>query len=48
MQMHTPTLLLVNILVTAVLGIGMGIVARRARRDGMVWWAWAMAAQSLT
>lgn len=46
--MHTPTLLLVNILVTAVLGIGMGIVARRTRRDGMVWWAWGMAAQSLT
>lgn len=48
MQMHTPTLLLVNILVTAVLGIGMGIVARRSRRDGMVWWAWAMWAQMLT
>ncbi len=48
MQMHTPTLLLVNILVTAVLGIGMGIVARRSRRDGMVWWAWAMGAQTLT
>jgi diguanylate cyclase (GGDEF)-like protein len=48
MQMHTPTLLLVNILVTAVLGVGMGIVARRSRRDGMVWWAWAMGAQMLT
>jgi len=46
--MHTPTLLLVNILVTAVLGVGMGIVARRSRRDGMVWWAWAMGAQMLT
>jgi len=48
MQLHTPTLLLVNVLVTAVLGISMGVVARRARRDGMVYWAWAMGAQALT
>ena len=48
MALHTPTLLLVNVLVTAALGISMGVVARRASRDGMVWWAWAMVAQTLT
>lgn len=48
MQMHTPTLLLVNVLVSAVLGISMGVVARRSRRDGLVWWAWGMGAQTLT
>lgn len=47
MQLHTPTLLLVNLVVTAALGVSMGMVARRASRDGMVWWAWAMASQTL-
>ena len=47
MQLHTPTLLLVNLMVTLALGVSMGVVARRARRDGMVWWAWAMVAQTL-
>ncbi|HBH37316.1 MAG TPA: GGDEF domain-containing protein [Curvibacter sp.] len=47
MQLHTPTLLLVNLVVTLALGVSMGVVARRARRDGMVWWAWAMVAQTL-
>ena len=47
MQLHTPTLLLVNLVVTLALGVSLGVVARRARRDGMVWWAWAMVAQTL-
>ena len=47
MQLHTPTLLLVNLVVTVALGVSMGVVARRASRDGMVWWAWAMASQTL-
>ncbi len=47
MQLHTPTLLLVNLVVTAALGVSMGVVVRRASRDGMVWWAWAMASQTL-
>ena len=42
MLLHTPTLLLVSLLITITLGISMGLVARRERRDGMVWWAWAM------
>lgn len=48
MQLHTPTLLLVNLVVTVALCVSMGVVARRVRRDGMVWWAWAMASQTLT
>ena len=47
MQMDTPTLFLVNIVVTAALGISMGVVARRSRRDGMGYWAWGVAAQAL-
>ncbi len=42
MTLHTPTLLLVCLMITITLGISMGLVARRERRDGMVWWAWAM------
>src|SRR6218665_2393491 len=42
MLLHTPTLLLVCLLITITLGITMGLVARRERRDGMIWWAWAM------
>lgn len=42
MQLHVPTLLLVNLVITVALGISMGLVARRERRDGMVWWAWGM------
>lgn len=47
MLLHTPSLLLVNIAVTATLGLCLGAVANRARRDGMVYWAWALAAQAL-
>jgi diguanylate cyclase (GGDEF)-like protein len=43
MQLHTPTLLLVNVAVAAALSICMGVVAQRSRRDGMVYWSWAMA-----
>ena len=42
MHLHTPTLLLVSLMVTVTLGISMGLVARRERRDGMVWWSWGM------
>ncbi len=48
MTLHTPTLLLVCLLITVTLGISMGLVARRERRDGMVWWAWAMVPLALT
>lgn len=43
MLLHTPTLLLVSLMVTITLGVSMGLVARRDRRDGMVWWARGMA-----
>lgn len=48
MTLHTPTLLLVCLMITITLGISMGLVARRERRDGMVWWAWAMVPLALT
>lgn len=47
MPLHTPTLLLVNIAVAATLGSCLGAVANRQRRDGMVYWAWALAAQAV-
>jgi diguanylate cyclase (GGDEF)-like protein/hemerythrin-like metal-binding protein len=40
---HTPTLLLVIILVGAVLSLSVGAVARPSQRDGMVHWAAGMA-----
>src|SRR5262245_43564474 len=43
MTLHTPTLLLVSLMISITLGISMGLVARRERRDGMVWWSWGMA-----
>lgn len=43
MMLHTPTLLLVSLMVAITLGVSMGLVARRERRDGMVWWSWGMA-----
>lgn len=48
MTLHTPTLLLVCLMITITLGISMGLVARRERRDGMVWWASAMLPLALT
>lgn len=47
MLLHTPTLLLVSLMVAITMGISMGLVARRERRDGLVWWAWAMLPLSL-
>lgn len=47
MLLHTPTLLLVSLMVAITMGISMGLAARRERRDGLVWWAWAMLPLSL-
>lgn len=47
MLMHTPTLFIVNILVTAVLAISLGVVSSRERRDGLRFWAAALALNSL-
>lgn len=47
MLVHTPTLLLVNILVTATLSICLGAVVNRSRRDGLAFWAAALAAHVL-
>ena len=43
MLLHTPTLMLVSLLIAITMGVCMGWVARCERRDGMVWWSWAMA-----
>ncbi|PHM20101.1 MAG: GGDEF domain-containing protein [Curvibacter sp. PD_MW3] len=47
MIVHTPSLMLVNIAVTATLGLSLGVVASRARRDGLALWAWAMGTHTL-
>lgn len=47
MLLHTPTLLLVSLMIAITMGISMGLAARRERRDGLVWWAWAMLPLSL-
>lgn len=47
MLLHTPTLLLASLMVAITMGISMGLAARRERRDGLVWWAWAMLPLSL-
>jgi diguanylate cyclase (GGDEF)-like protein len=47
MLMHTPSLLLANIAVTTTLGFSLGAVAIRARHDGLLFWAWALAAHTL-
>ncbi|MFN4359766.1 MAG: diguanylate cyclase [Hylemonella sp.] len=46
-MVHTPTLLLINVLVTATLALSLGVVASRARRDGLFWWAAALAAHTV-
>lgn len=46
-MVHTPTLLLVNVLVTATLALSLGVVASRAQRDGLFWWAAALATHSV-
>ena len=46
-MIHTPTLLLLNILVTATLAVCLGAVASRGRRDGLLWWAWGLGAHTL-
>jgi predicted membrane protein len=46
-MIHTPTLLLINILVTATLALCLGAVSTRGQRDGLLWWAWGLAAHTL-
>lgn len=45
-MVHTPTLLLVNVLVMATLAICLGLVAQRGQRDGLRIWAVALATHS--
>lgn len=45
-MVHTPTLLLVNVLVMATLAACLGLVAQRERRDGLLLWAGSLAAHS--
>lgn len=47
MQIHTPTLLLINILITSTLAICLGVVAVRTRPEGMRYWSAALAAHSV-
>lgn len=47
MPMHTPTLFFVNILLTAVLAVSLGVVSSRQRRDGLRFWAAALGLHSL-
>ncbi|MCZ8252796.1 MAG: GGDEF domain-containing protein [Hylemonella sp.] len=46
-MVHTPTLLLINVLVTATLALSLGVVSSRERRDGLFWWAAALAIHTL-
>lgn len=46
-MLHTPTLLALNILVTATLAVCLGLVARRDRPDGLFYWAAALVAHTL-
>lgn len=48
MQLHTPSLLLANIAVAVALCACLAAVASRERRDGLIYWAWALAAQAMT
>lgn len=45
-MVHTPTLLLVNVLVMATLAACLGLVAGRDRRDGLYLWACSLATHS--
>lgn len=45
-MLHTPTLLLLNILITATLAACLGLVARRDRADGLFHWALALVAHT--
>ncbi|WP_404302941.1 diguanylate cyclase [Alicycliphilus denitrificans] len=47
MSAHVPTLLLVNILITATLALCLGLVARRGRGDGLFHWGLGLSAHSL-
>lgn len=47
MLLHTPTLLLVNFVVTAMLALCLWAVASYARRDGLVYWAGGAASYAL-
>ncbi|MBX9958724.1 MAG: GGDEF domain-containing protein [Burkholderiaceae bacterium] len=46
-MVHTPTLLLINVLVTATLALSLGAVSSRAQRDGLFWWAAALATHTV-
>ena len=48
MMLHTPSLMLVNIALTATLSLSLAAVANRTRRDGLTFWAWAMAMHTLS
>lgn len=48
MMLHTPSLMLVNIAITATLGLCLAAVSSRTRRDGLALWAWAMATHTLS
>jgi diguanylate cyclase (GGDEF)-like protein len=45
-MVHTPTLLYVNILITTTLAACLGLVARRDRADGLMYWALALVAHT--
>ena len=46
MVLHTPSLLLINVLITVTLAVCLGLVARRDQRDGLFHWALALTAHS--
>ncbi len=47
-DLHTPTLLLVILVVSFTLSATLASVARRFKRDGMLYWAWGFALHTLT
>lgn len=47
-DLHTPTLLLVILVVSFTLSATLASVARRFKRDGMMYWAWGFVLHTLT
>jgi len=47
-DLHTPTLLLVILVVSSTLSATLASVARRFKRDGMLYWAWGFVLHTLT
>lgn len=47
-DLHTPTLLLVILVVSFTLSATLASVARRFKRDGMLYWAWGFVLHTLT